>query len=181
MKQKLRQRYRMLCPYSEESLERLVNRDYRYILGGSFLLFLLIILWNTLLQMPSVFYITGCICLSVFFLFHEISEKRIEKTTEALYASFIEYLALVKHLFLSGNNVANAVFEAAEGFGEEMRLHASLLYRILSGGKRKEKVREYVVFSKYNRYLKLFLVQAYEVSEKGDVMLNEESSLFSEN
>lgn len=181
MKRKLRQRYRMLCPYSNDSLERLVRRDCIYIWSGSLLITFFVVLWNFYLKMQSGFYVIGCVSLAIFLLFHEVSGKRVEKVTESLYVNMIEYLAAVKHSFLAGDNVANAVIEAAENFGEEIRLHAALLYQILSGTERKEKVREYVVFTKYNRYLKLFLVQAYEASEKGDVMLNEEFSLFSEN
>ncbi len=181
MRQKLQEKYRRLCPYGEKRLNQLVEKDIAYIIFASILAAAVLALWNTFFSMISVFYMVGCIGLSVFLVYHEISGLRQQRTMDVLHKEIMEYFSAVKHAFLSGKNIANAVIETAENFGEEIRLHAALLYRILSGGDRKEKVREYVIFTKYDRYLKLFLVQAYEASENGDVMLNEESSLFSDN
>lgn len=181
MRRRLEQKYSALCPYGRERLDRLVKRDMGIITSVAVAATALLLIWNSAFVMTSVIYVAGLILFSAFLLFHEISAKRIRDTEDVLYRELIEYIAVVKHLFQSEKNVANAIIEAAENFGEEIKFHAAKLYQILSEGARKEKIREYVIFTKYNRYLKLFLVQAYEASEKGDVMLNEEVTLFSEN
>ena len=181
MKRLLQKRYRKLCPYGEERLNEIVNADHRLVILVVTLLSVGIVFWNALFHLFSTCYVVGCVVLFSYISFCEIAGKREQRVSDTLHEEFITYLAAVKHSFLSGKNVANAVITAAEEFGEEIRLHAAVLYRILSEGMRKEKVREYVLFEPYDRYLKLFLVQAYEASEKGDVMLSEDVSLFSEN
>ncbi|MBQ8040569.1 MAG: hypothetical protein IJ274_12020, partial [Lachnospiraceae bacterium] len=63
----------------------------------------------------------------------------------------------------------------------EIQRLAGELYQVLMECDRKEKVRQYVMGHRTNPYLNLFLIQAFEASDKGDVVQSEEVSLFSEN
>lgn len=181
MKEKLRQRYEMLGPYGKKRMDELVKRTYKKVLLGWLVGGCLLTTWNFGLGMPFGMYVIGSMVLSGYVIYAETTGIQIQNREEHLCKSLIEYLANVKHAYMADGNVANALAEAVEECGEEIQVHAALFYRILSSGGRREKVRDYVVMKGYPHFLKLLLVQAYEVSEKGDVIFENGASMFAEN
>ncbi len=178
---RLAKKYENLCPYGEKRLNQLVEEDERRIIVVGSVALLAFFWWNMLLGIPSALYFSGGLVFTLYIVYTEISGSRIQKTEYRIYKEMLSFLSRVKHFYMSEQNVANAIKDAAEETGEELRLHASRLYRILSESDRREQVRNYILYTKYNQYLKLFLVQAFETSEKGDIKISEDSSLFSEN
>ena len=181
MKERLRQRYEAIGPYGKKRMEEMVQRTYRNLLIGWLLGGCLITGWNFWLGMPFGLYVLGSMVLLCYVVYAEVTGTQIQNKEERLCKGLIEYLANVKHVYIADGNVTNALAESVEECGEEIRVHAALFYRILSSGGRKEKVRDYVVARGYPHFLKLLLVQAYEVSEKGDVVIDNGKSMFAEN
>ena len=179
---KIKRKYERFCPYGEKRLKQMALEDIRSIILFSVLSSFVLIVWNLNFKGSSILYVTGSIFLAVGIIVTEVPGYSLKKAENRFYKEYIRYLACVKHHYIRERNIPNAIYDAAEEYGEEVRLHAALLHQILSGANRKEPVRDYVLFTDYNRYLKLFLVQAYEASEKGDIQEGKkEESLFSEN
>ncbi|MBE5950019.1 MAG: hypothetical protein E7260_00345 [Lachnospiraceae bacterium] len=181
MKEKLQQRYEAIGPYGKKRMDAMVQRTYRNVLVGWILGGVLIAGWNVWLRMPFGLYVIGSMVLMGYVVYEEVAGTQVQNIEERLCKGLIEYLANVKHAYMVDGNVANALAESVEGCGEEIKVHAALFYRILSSCGRKEKVRDYVVVQGYPHFLKLLLVQAYEVSEKGDVVFDNGKSMFAEN
>lgn len=177
----IEKQYMRCCPYGAERLKKLARKTawvtvYIAVAAGAGVLF-----WNLYVERRISIYCIMCIFLEAYIACNEVPERYVRKAEERLYRSMLSYFAGVKHLYLSYRNVPNAIHDAAEETGEEMRLHAAVFYDILIGNERKERVRSYVASEANCRYLKMFLVQAYEVSEKGDMKTLYSESLFSEN
>ncbi|MGN0506985.1 MAG: hypothetical protein ACI4FZ_10515 [Lachnospiraceae bacterium] len=173
--------YLRCCPYGRERLKRLSLETSRSTLVVILLSGGLLFLWNLYVERRISIYSIASIFLAGYIACIEVPEWRVRKVEENLYRSMLTYLSSVKHLYLSYRSIPNAIHDAAQESGEEMRLHAMLFYDILMGKDRKERVRSYVTSTGYNRHLKIFLVQAYEASEKGDTKTGHSESLFSEN
>lgn len=181
MRFRLAKKYETLCPYGEKRLNQLAESDEKRIAVMGLLSLTVFTWWNAFFGMPSALYFLGGLVFTIYIVYTEVSGYRVQKTEYRMYKEMLSYIARVKHFYMAEQNVANAVKDAAEEAGEELRLHAARWYRILLESDRREQVRNYILYTKYNQYLKLFLVQAFETSEKGDVRISEESSLFSEN
>lgn len=176
----LKQKYFRLCPYDENTLRSLLLQTIGEVGILSGLSILVLFLWNCLFEF-SFGYFCCSIGVACYLIAMEVPNYKIQKKESRLFEELILYLARVKHQYLWCRHIPNAVLEAAEGMSYEMQRLAGELYRILMEGDRKDKIREYVQYGRTNRYMKLFLVQAYEASEKGEVILTDGRSLFSEN
>ena len=125
----------------------------------------------TFLDMAMVFYI----------LMREIPEILLDRKRNEFYSVLPSYLSTVRKKYMSLKNIPEAVKEAGKGMKNEIRLNAEEICDILLLGNRREKVREYVGNGMRNRFLKLFLIQAFEASEFGDGKGEKEGSVFAEN
>lgn len=176
----IERRYLAACPYDELSLMRLTAESIGYTLlcsiGSVLLIFLLHFLFGSI-----GFYTLSCCVLISYVCYIEVLNSRVKAVEDKVANGFIEYIAGVKHLFLHYRDVPQAVMEAADGLSIEIRLHAQKLYQILSGANRQPLVKEYALSSTTSWYLKLFLSQAYDASERGEMKKADGSSIFTSN
>ena len=121
----------------------------------------------------SFVYLSESIILVICLVFTEVPNYKLQEQENLIFRNLLLYFPRVKHHYLSCRHVANAVVRASEGMGAEMEQMAVEMYRLLMESNRKEKIREYIGNRDINRYWKLFLVQAYEASEQGDVCFAE--------
>lgn len=177
----IKRQYMQCCPYGAERLKKLSYKTARTTMCIAVTAGVGVFFWNLYVEHRFSSYCFMCIVLAVYVVCIEVPEWHIRRVEERLYCSMLSYFASVKHLYLSCRNIPNAIHDAAEESEEEMRLHAAVFYDILIGNARKERVRSYVASETNSRYLKMFLVQAYEASEKGDMKTLYSKSLFSEN
>ena len=176
----IERRYLSACPYDELSLMRLTAESIGYTLacsiGSVLLLFLLHFLFGTI-----GFYTVSCCVLISYVCYIEVLNSRVKAVEDKVANGFIDYIAGVKHLFLHYRDVPQAVLEAADGLNIEIRLHAQKLYQILNGANRQPLVKEYALSDRTSWYLKLFLSQAYDASERGEIKKADGSSIFTSN
>lgn len=177
----MKDKYLRICPYGKKQLDKLVwecMRDTGLILA---LAVVIVILWNGFFEEKLGVYVVECLVLTVYLGIMEVPNYKLRETENKVEQELLTYFSRVKHRYLSCHHISNAILDAAEGMSYEIQRLAGELYQVLMESERKEKVRDYVLYHRTNKFLKLFLVQAYEASEKGDIMLSEGSSLFSEN
>lgn len=177
----LKRKFLRICPYGEKELLRLVSQIMKKISILSVLVLVILFLWNGFFDIGFSLYFFESICFGLYLVAMEVPNYVIQEKESQLYQELLTYFSRVKHQYLSCHHIPNAVYAASENMSYEVQQHAKKMYQILMESNRKEKVRDYVLFFSGNRYLKLFLVQAYEASEKGDLLLTKEESLFSDN
>lgn len=185
LQQKIRdylgRRFLRICPYGSGQLGRLVTECLAEIVMFSVAAGVLLCFWNSLFPETSLLYFAESVFLAVYLVALEIPAHKILQKENQVYQELLLYFSRVKHRYMACHHIANSVLGAAEGMSCEIQCLAGELYHVLLESDRKDKVREYVSGHHTNRYLKLFLVQAFETSEKGDVLLSGEHSMFSEN
>ena len=154
-------------------MEKLVSDCERKLFLGMLLSGMVLVVWNTVIYKSSILYLAECMILAFYLLCMEVPNHQLQKIEDNVYRELLLYLSRVKHRYTTCHHMANSIMNAAEGMSYEIERLAEEMYRVLVECDRKEKVREYVRYHKTNRYLKLFLIQAYEVSEKGDMFFGE--------
>jgi len=169
----LKMKFLRVCPYGKVYLEKLVGECKREILLLSLLVIPLLYAWNSLFGVCSVTYLMESIVLALYLIFIEIPNYRLYKKENMVYRELLIYFSRVKHRYLVCRNGANAILDAADGMQYEIVCLAEEIYRILLECNRKEKIRECILFHPLNRYLKMFLLQVYGISEKGDMYFAE--------
>lgn len=133
----------------------------------------LVLVWNIIFHNSSMEYFLECIVLAIYLVVMEVPNYYLKKKENTVFDKLVLYLPRVKHHYKSCHHMANAIIHAAEGLGMEMEQLAMESYRLLMEDNRKANIRSYIEKREINRYWKLFLIQAYEVSEKGDVCFAE--------
>ena len=177
----MRAEFLRLCPYGERQLEQLVMKCRQEVEMLSILTVGGVVIWNSFFKNCTGIYMIGSIVFALYLVIMEVPKQKLLEKENQIYRELLIYLARGKHRYVSCRHIANSVLDAAEDMSYEVQRLAGELNLVLMGSNRKEEVREYILYHRTNRYLKLFLVQAYETSEKGDVLLAEGGSLFSEN
>ncbi len=177
----LKRKFLRICPYSDLELGILLRQTIRRVSIISIMVIAILIVWNAIWKIGITLYFLESIFLGLYLVAMEVPNHIVQEKENKVYQELLIYFAKVKHLYMSCRHIPNAIYDASENMSYEIQQYAKKMYQILMGNNRKEKVREYVLFFSGNRYLKLFLVQAYEASEKGDLLLEKEGSLFSDN
>ncbi len=165
-----------LCPYGRETLKEKSGKIVFLSVTAAVLSMIFVLLINgpgffTWLLMGFVTYI----------MTREIPGIILRNMRNRLYMKLPGYLSGVRKKFLNLGNIPEAVKEASREMPEEIRLNAEEIHDILLLGERRKAVREYVGKGVRNRFLKLFLIQAFEASEFGDGKGEKEGSVFAEN
>lgn len=169
----LRAKFLLVCPYGKQYLDNLV-RDCRIkMLLLAVASCVVILVWNSIFENDSPMYIAACIFLALYLISMEVPNFLVREKEDKVFRELLMYFSRVKHRYMACHHVANAVIDASDGMLYEIQKLADSIYQVLMESERKEKVREYILTQKTNRYLKLFLIQAYEVSEKGGVFFSE--------
>ena len=132
-----------------------------------------LVFWNGLFGVNSVLYMLESVMLASYIVCMEVPNYFLQEKENKVYNELILYFSRVKHRYKSCNHIANAVVNAADGMSYEIEQLAWELYRLLLEGNRKNKIRDYMEEKGLNRYWKLFLIQAYEVSENGNIYFDE--------
>lgn len=132
-----------------------------------------LLLWNHVVMDASIIYIIESFALATCLVSTEVVNSRVQEKENKIYRELLTYFSRVKHCYTACRNVSNAVLDAAENLSYEVRCIANEMHRVLMAGGRKESLREYISCHCANRYIKLFLIQAYETAEKGNFMFLE--------
>lgn len=177
----LKRKLLRICPYSELELGILLHQIIWKVSIISILVIVMLFLWNSFWYESINLYVLESVFLGLYLVAMEVPNHIIQEKENKVYQELLSYFSKVKHYYMSCRHIPNAIYDASEDMSYEIQQYAKKMYQILMSSNRKEKVREYVLFFTGNRYLKLFLVQAYEASEKGDLFLEKEESLFSDN
>lgn len=178
---KVEKTYLGICPYDEAYLVRIAAESLALSFLVSAIAILLIISFNLVLERRISLYSIGCCILAVYVASVECTNLRIKRTEKRIMEDMVRYLLKAKHAYVSCRDIPMAVSIAAEGLGHEINRQALKLHDLLTGTERKEKVREYALEPSTNKYMKLFIQQAYEVSESGDIVGDDQESLFTRN
>ena len=177
----MKEKFNRVCPYGKKYLDSLVQSCIRECVWVSIAAVAMVLLWNSLIGKSSVLYCLESICFAVYLVMTEVPNYRLQEKENSVYHELLMYFSRVKHRYTASHHIANAVLEAGLDMSYEIQRLSDELYRVLMECDRKEKIREYSLNHRSNRYLKLFLIQAYEASEKGDMVSFDGTSLFSEN
>ena len=180
--QRIESSYLYLCPYDIVVLTKLVAKTITKIvvfsIGGA----VVVLLFNSFMQGYLSAYAVACACLIVYVLSNEVLHSSVRSKDKQTMSDLIKYFANVKHQYLACKNIPQSILSAAEGMSYEVNMHALELHSILTANDRREKVREYTLNPRANSFMKLFISQAYEASERGDVTRpGDESSLLARN
>ena len=177
----LKRKLLRICPYGELELGLLIRQIIWRVSVISIVVMVVLFLWNSFWYKSVNLYFLESIFLGLYLVAMEVPNHMVQEKENKVYQELLIYFSKVKHYYMSCRHIPNAIYDASEDMSYEIQQYAKKMYQILMSSNRKEKVREYVLFFTGNRYLKLFLVQAYEASEKGDLFLEKEESLFSDN
>ena len=173
--------YSMVCPYEQGYLQRLAATTSALAVALSIIAAFAVAMLGMIVEGHVSLYCFVCICWAIYVVCREVLQSRISNTEMVMMNDLTKYIAAVKHLYDLYKDIPRAVLEASEGLRYELRLHALHMYDILSKADRAEKVKEYALSQRTQRYLKMFIVQAYSASERGDIKSKMGESLFSRN
>lgn len=173
--------YLGICPYDAAKLVRIASETVALTFIVSMLAVLLVLSGNLFLEKTISWYSLACCVLVCYVAGVECSNYLLKKTERRIMEDMIRYFSAVKNAFVATRDVPLSISQAAEGLGHEINRQALVLHDILSGTQRETKVREYALAPTTNKYIKLFIQQAYEVSERGDLMGTDGESLFIKN
>ncbi len=165
-----------ICPYEAEEL----NKKSGVVIFAAFTAAVLGMMTVLAVNGAEFFTFLG-MTLVAYIMLREIPELLIDRKRNEFYSGLPAYLSKVRKKYVNLGNIPEAIKEAANGCCSEIRLNAGEIYSILILGDRREKVREYAGKGSRNRFLKLFLIQAFEASEFGDGKNGKEGSVFAEN
>lgn len=178
---KIEQTYLAICPYDAPQLVKIAAENLALTFIVSTVGVVAVLAFNLVLEKRVTLYSIAC-CLLVFYIAGiECANLKLKKTERKIMEDMIRYVSKVKHAYVSSRNIPLAVSQAAEGLGHEINRQSLILHDILSGTERRDKVREYALSPTTNKYMKLFIQQAYEVSESGDIIGADSESLFTKN
>jgi len=162
-----------ICPYGKKQLENLIQLCIRKIIFLFGFATLVLLLWNRMLGVTSVLYVSECLFLISYLVCIEVPNYILCEKENKVYREMMLYFSRVKHQYLTSRHIANAVVNAADGLSYELEQLAWATYRLLLESERKNKIHEYMECHELNRFWKMFLIQTYEVSEKGNVYFAE--------
>ncbi len=169
----MKSKFRRICPYGSEYLEKITAECKKDILLLLLISVILLFQWNSLFESVSLLYFMESIFLAVYLIGMEVPNYIVQKKENRVYRELLIYFSRVKHQYRACRHIVNATRNAAENMSYEIRCLANEMYRVLMEGERSEKIREYISEYEINPYLKLFLIQAYETSEKGNAFFSE--------
>lgn len=169
----LKRKFLRICPYGRQYLEKLVKKCKYEMLLWVILVLPALIFLNYMCEIKVGVYLLESIILAQYIIMTEVPNYQTFQKENSVYRELLVYFSRVKHRYAVCGHGANAVVDAAEGMSYEISCLAEEIYGILLGCNRKEKVREYILFHPLNRYLKMFLLQIFEISENGDTYFAE--------
>lgn len=169
----MKNRFLRICPYGKKQLDSLIFQCARNMGIMTVLSLIVLLLWNGMFEAKSVLHLLESMILAVCLICMEVPNYYLQERENKVYNELILYFSRVKHRYMSCHHIANAVVHAAEGMSYEIEQSAWEIYRLLLECNRKNKILAYMEEHERNRYWKMFLIQAYEVSENGNIFFEE--------
>ena len=173
--------YARVCPYDELYLIRVVSKTALSVVRLSLVFVCMVILLSLFVNGRMTVYSCACAVLSIYITGKELLQYSVVKLEKNLSEEIVRYISAIEMHYSAHHNIIDAISEATFGLSYEMRRHAFQLEKILMSSSRKQKVQDYVLSEQTNKYMKSLLIQAYEVSERGDQKSENGDSLFSKN
>lgn len=124
--------------------------------------------WNKFFGNAFGLYMAECVGLAFYIICIEVPGYRLRKMKDKLYRELLIFFSRVKHRYMACHHIGNAILSAAENMSYEVNRLAEEVYYLLLETNRKDNIRQYIEHNAANRFMKLFMIQVYEVSEKGD-------------
>ncbi len=165
-----------ICPYGEKELNKKTGMIVFLALTAATLGAGAVLLVN-----GSGFFTVLAMAFTAYIMLREVPAYVLSQKRNEFYGLLPAFLSSVRRKYLSLGNIPEAVREAAEGTAKEIRLNAEEICGILLLGNRRQAVRDYAGKGCRDRFMKLFLIQAYEASEIGDGKGEKGGSVFAEN
>jgi hypothetical protein len=103
----------------------------------------------------------------IYVINNEIISFMIHRTETRLFEDMVIFLSEVRHNYHVNRMVDDAILNAMDGLGYEMKVHAAKLYEILVSNNLKEEIAKYNAAT-HNKYLKMFLSLCVGVLEYSD-------------
>ena len=172
--------YSGVCPYDTIYLQRLVAQTAFSTIGWAAVFVSVILLTSFFLNKGLSVYGIGCSIFAVYISGKEVLQYRYRQKETQWLLDFDRYLSATSNSYARCKDIPESILEGAEGLNYEMRKHAYQMNSILTASSREEKVKQYALSQRTHKFLKALMVQAYEVSERGDVY-DGDSSLFARN
>jgi hypothetical protein len=115
---------------------------------------------------PSL-YTAATVILLIVIIHYEIVNGIIKSMEIRLLRQFEKYLSNVRHSYYVNHMVDEAIADAMDNCGYEMRIHATKLYDILTGEDPEEEMSKYN-YTVPNKFLRLFLSLSITDIDYGD-------------
>lgn len=169
----LKNKYLKICPYGKKQLDFLVSKCIKDTVIIMVPVIGLVFVWNEMFSNNSLMYLCESMVLAIYLVITEVPNYRLKEKENLIFNNLVVYFPRVKNHYKACHHISNAIVDAAEGMGLEMEQLSLELYRLLMENNQRDNIRLYIENHEINRYWKLFLIQAYEVSEKGDVCFSD--------
>ncbi len=177
---RLRNVYRSICPYDEATLAQKTVHTVVKASAFSVLAALASLLINVLAVKEIDWFALCCMVLAIYVAWTEATNADINMLRKLISDNLSAYLTNVKHEYECNRSIVNAVLAGADDLPYELQQHARKILGVLTAEHARDSVTAYVTDRSNNKYLRLFVGQAFETMEQGDVRRNDES-LFSKN
>ncbi len=181
LKSRIRNALKAICPFGEDELFRMTRAILIKTCVPAMVLIAFFLFSGLMVEGRISGFSVIAACFMGFIVIREVPFILIGRTERKFMSELGRYFASVKRKYRYCGNIPNAVTEGASDLSGMIFENAAEIYEILMSEDRRERVRDYVHNKGRNRFLKLFLIQAYETSENGDTTCENGKSCFSEN
>lgn len=164
----IRRRYESLFPGDKGTIVRKTVFTTGVIILLSFLCVCVLFL-----RKPSVY--TGFLTiLSFFVFFYEILHWAVRNSELKLLMQMDSFLSEIRHNYYISHMVDEAILDSMDQIGSQIRIHADVIYQIITAENMEEKAESYNEMNG-NKFLKLFLALCVTVVEYGDKTIDSQS------
>ncbi len=164
--EKISRRYEMLCPGYPK---RIANKTM-FLAATTFFLCLIEVVFVYVLE-PNMVNFVLAIYL-IFIINNEVINYFVSAAEINLLNELERFLSNVSHNYFINYYIDDAIADAIDHrMSEEMKIHAKMIYDIITSNTKKEEVERYNTTT-HNKYLKMFLSLCISVVENGDKSIN---------
>ncbi len=181
LRKRIKKGFLTIAPYTRSAVNELTDVCLMKVWAVSSITAVFILLMNYLIEGRVSHISLSLAVIVIYILARELPEHIVGKKYERFQKELLQYLAAVKTKYVYSKSVLEALDSASYDFSSEIQKNAAEIMRIMLSGHRIERVRAYIKNSIKDNYLKLFLIQAHEASENGDILTPEGESLFCKN
>lgn len=169
-----------MCSFSEKRCEQL-SKNMILATLMAFFSFTYIMLRLCILCKMDILFMAEVIILSFTISLCEIPRKLIRISERKIEDGMIRFIVHINHKYQSCKNIRLVLKEMPEDFEEEIINIADIFRKLLDDGNGKEKIFEMIRNKGINVYVRHLFVQVYVVSEYGNLLCENGTSLFLSN